>query len=183
MNDSFKKSHILMGAALLAGIVVIVWQNSPRFSGTEAQGSMRFSAVTEGAASIVADQSASPRPSVTIGAIPVMVEIATTSAAVQKGLSGRAYLGRDQGMLFIFSQPDRHRFWMPDMRFPIDIIWIAGDKVIDIDKNVSNRFDPARPVFFTPSSPVRYVLEVNAGFSKKYGIKIGDPVAFNRIRQ
>lgn len=169
MNFVFKKLSIPLGVAFLAGIVLIARQASSRPDEDILVG-------VEDAASDLADQAGSPRPSVTIGGVPVMVEIATTSAAVQKGLSGRASLGQDQGMLFIFSQPDRYRFWMPDMRFPIDIIWIADDKVAEIDENVSNRFDPANPVFFAPSVPVRHVLEVNAGFSKKYGIAAGDAV-------
>ena len=70
---------------------------------------------------------------------------------------------------------------MPNMYFPIDIVWINENKVIDIDENVSNEFDPANPVFFTPTSPVQYVLEVNAWFSKNHDIHIGDVVSFNHI--
>lgn len=101
---------------------------------------------------------------------------------MQKGLSGRSALGADRGMLFIFSRAGMYRFWMPDMHFPIDILWIDNGKVIDADENVSPKFDPLRPVFYTPSRPVRYVLEVNAGFMKRHTIRIGDPVIFNHIR-
>lgn len=163
----FRKSHILVGAAFFAGIIFVVQKISPHTPAPETLSSVRLPA-----------QAVSALPSVKIGAASVAVEIATTSAAVERGLSGRASLGQDQGMLFIFSQPDRWRFWMPDMRFPIDIIWIAGERVVDIDENVSNRFDPAHPVFFAPSVPVRHVLEVNAGFSRMRGIGIGDPVIF-----
>lgn len=120
-------------------------------------------------------------PSVEIDGTTVPVLLATSSAAVRKGLSGRASLEADQGMLFLFLKADRYRFWMPDMHFPIDIIWIENGRVVDIDENVSNDFDPANPVFFSPPSPVRYVLEVNAGFSKRQGIDIGDAVMLRHI--
>lgn len=118
-------------------------------------------------------------PSVTIGETVIAVELATTTEAVQKGLSGRASLGLQSGMLFVFSKPDIYRFWMPDMRFPIDIIWINGGRVVDISENVSNEFDPSAPRFYAPIKPVRYVLEVNAGFAADNDIQIGDPVVFN----
>ncbi len=121
-------------------------------------------------------------PVVRIGVTEIPVELATSSSAVHKGLSGRSLLGADQGMLFIFDRPDRYRFWMPDMHFPIDIIWIDGGKIVDADENVSPEFDPSRPVFYTSAHPVRYVLEVNAGFMKRNNMRIGDPVTFHRIR-
>lgn len=127
----------------------------------------------------VLDQAA---PSVRIAATEIAVEIATSSVAVQKGLSGRSSLGADRGMLFIFGRPDIYRFWMPDMHFPIDIIWMNDDKVIDTDEDVSPKFDPLHPVFYTPARPVQYVLEVNAGFMKRNNIHIGDAVIFHPLR-
>ena len=71
---------------------------------------------------------------------------------------------------------------MPDMYFPIDIIWIGADKKISgIAADVSNEFDPENPRFYTAPQPVRYVLEVNAGFAKKKGISTGTVVQFNNI--
>ena len=71
---------------------------------------------------------------------------------------------------------------MPDMNFPIDIIWINGDKVVGITKNVSNEFDPANPVFYMPPKPAQYVLEVNAGFAESRNINIGDEAVLNNIK-
>lgn len=121
-------------------------------------------------------------PTAQIAGTKIQVEIATTSAAVQKGLSGRSLLDADKGMLFIFARPDTYRFWMPDMHFPLDMIWIQNGTVVDISKNVSNKFNPAAPKFYTPSSPVQYVLEVNAGFSARKHIRIGDAVTFTNLQ-
>ncbi|MEK7082252.1 MAG: DUF192 domain-containing protein [Patescibacteria group bacterium] len=164
----------LVGAACAAGAVLIIAYHVPQ------RGAARDAGMSAGMNH--APRAVSVSPSVAIGGVSVMVEIATTTSALEKGLSGRKSLGEDQGMLFIFPRADRWRFWMPDMRFPIDIIWIADDKVIDIDENVSNRFDPANPLFFTPSVPVRRVLEMNAGFAKKHGIGVGGEVVFNHIQ-
>lgn len=120
-------------------------------------------------------------PTVVINNTDIVVEVATSSAAVYKGLSGTESLGVDNGMLFVFSKADRYKFWMPDMNFPIDIIWINNGTVADIDHNVTNKFDWKKPIFYSPATPVKYVLEVNAGFAKKKNIKIGDTVIFKNI--
>lgn len=120
-------------------------------------------------------------PTVEIGGTTILVELATSSIIMEKGLSGRTSLAYNRGMLFIFSKPDKYRFWMPDMHFPLDIVWINDGKVIGIEKNISPKFDPASPRFYIPPRPVRYILEVNAGFTKNKGIKIGDNVAFHNI--
>ena len=126
-------------------------------------------------------QVARQTPLVQINEVNIPVELATTSAAVQKGLSGRLSLDSDKGMLFVFSRPAIYRFWMPDMHFPLDIIWIKNGIIVDISQNIPNIFDPKNPKFYTPSSPAQYVLEINADFSKNKGIKIGDSVIFKNI--
>jgi len=121
-------------------------------------------------------------PSVQFGKVSVSVEVVEDAAAVTKGLSGRASLDANSGMLFVFSEANIYRFWMPDMHFPIDIIWIDEDKnVVGISADVSNEFDSADPRFYTPPLPVRYVLEVNEGFSQRKNIKVGSPVTFHNI--
>lgn len=121
-------------------------------------------------------------PSVQIDGIKIPVEVATSTIAIKNGLSGKPSLYIGSGMLFVFPKPDKYRFWMPDMHFPIDIIWINSDKVVGITKNVSNEFDPANPVFYTPPTPAQYVLEVNAGFAEKRNINIGDETVLNNIK-
>ncbi len=120
-------------------------------------------------------------PEVIIGYTHIFVELATNTVAVQKGLSGRTSLGDNNGMLFIFSKADIYHFWMPDMHFPLDMIWINNGKIVDISANVTNIFDPSAPVFYKPKVPAQYVLEVNANFSTNHGIHIGDAVQFKNI--
>lgn len=120
-------------------------------------------------------------PLLRIGQIKIPVEVAKTAQDRAKGLSGRVSLEPDKGMLFIFPEAGNYSFWMPDMNFPIDIIWITDGKVVGIEKNVSNKFDPQNPIFYNPPRPVKYVLEVNAGFAEIHGIKIGDEVVLSNI--
>jgi len=121
-------------------------------------------------------------PYVRINSIDIPVEVANNDASRQKGLSSRTSLDAQSGMLFIFDKPEIPTFWMPNMNFPIDIIWINDNKVIDISPNVSNNFDPKNPRLYSPSQPAKYVLETNAGFSEKENIKIGDPMSLINIK-
>ncbi|OJI09392.1 MAG: hypothetical protein COV08_01180 [Candidatus Vogelbacteria bacterium CG10_big_fil_rev_8_21_14_0_10_49_38] len=122
-------------------------------------------------------------PALKIRELEIPVELATTSEAIRRGLSGRASLPPEQGMLFVFGRPDRYRFWMPEMRFPLDIIWLNEDKVVGFESNVSNDFDQAQPIFYQPDEPVRLVLEVNAGFVARHGLEIGDPVDLSGLKE
>lgn len=113
-----------------------------------------------------------------IGNINVHVDIADTPALRERGLSGRASLADNEGMFFIFERPDRYAFWMNEMNFPIDIIWIGEDwKVADITDTATPE---SFPQTFAPKVPARYVLEVQAGFAARNGIKMGDPISFVR---
>ena len=62
-------------------------------------------------------------------------EIAEAPAELQKGLSGRDSLAEDKAMLFIFKDKGLHAFWMKDMKFPIDIIYINDNKIVSIVEN------------------------------------------------
>ena len=102
------------------------------------------------------------------------VEIADEPIEQVQGLSDRENLGSQKGMLFIFDQPIMPGFWMKDMHFDIDIIWIdASGTIVGIEKSVS---PDTYPQTFNPPSPIKYVLEVNAGWSDKNKIKIGDQI-------
>ena len=83
----------------------------------------------------------------------------------------------------MFSAPSRYRFWMPDMRFPLDFVWIGENKqIVDITRNVTNQFDPANPTFYRPSQPAQYILEINAGFAQEHNFKIGDQLTFKNFK-
>ncbi|MDP3881042.1 MAG: DUF192 domain-containing protein, partial [bacterium] len=106
---------------------------------------------------------------VKIGGAEYRVEVADSPALKAKGLSGRADLARDEGMLFPFSPPSRVSFWMRGMVIPIDIIWIANGEVIGFEENVPVLSGNGVPTY-RPSESVDYVLEVNAGEVEKRGI-------------
>lgn len=116
-----------------------------------------------------------PKVVVQIGDQKVIVEIADSPLARAQGLSKHAPLQENQGMLFIFSKPDRFQFWMKDMKFPIDIVWLNEGRVVDIAPEVQVSVTADLPVY-TPRLPASSVLELKAGFMARHGVKIGDAV-------
>ena len=105
------------------------------------------------------------------------VEIADTILKRTKGLSGRESLAENQGMLFLFAKPSKYSFWMAGMNFPLDIIWINGNKIVDISKNIqAPKNTGGLPVIISPSTKIDKVLELSAGAVEKFNIKIGDEI-------
>lgn len=114
---------------------------------------------------------------VSINSANIKVEVVKTAAEAEKGLGGRPCIERDQGMLFVFNKPGRYSFWMKDMRFSIDIVWISPErKVVGLEIDVSPSTYPDR--FVNKDNPAQYVLELPANRSKNLGITLGTPVNF-----
>ena len=110
-----------------------------------------------------------------LGTIRAMIADSTESQ--EKGLGDRASLAKNAGMLFIFNVPGDYGFWMKDMSFPIDMVWVNRDKtVVGIARNVATSSFPG---VFDPPSPIIYVLELNANASKRLGIATGTKLLFN----
>lgn len=118
--------------------------------------------------------------SVVMGRTTFKMEVADTRYLQEKGLSRHKPLELNQGMIFIFDKPDKYGFWMKDMDFPIDIIWVGSDlKIKHIEKWLSPE---SYPKVYYPEVNSLYVIEVNAGVSDYLGIKIGDPVVFKNYK-
>ena len=111
--------------------------------------------------------------------IRVAVTVASSVATREKGLSGKESLRSDEGMLFVFDQAGAYQFWMKDMRFPIDILWIKDDMIADITTDAAVPTPgEVLPTYF-PKVSVDRALEVNAGFAKAHGLRIGTPVTIH----
>lgn len=104
----------------------------------------------------------------------ITVEIADTPETRERGLSGRAAVPSDYGMLFVFPNKDLHGFWMKDMLVSIDILWLSDDgTIIGMQESVSPE---TYPDAFYPPEPVRYVLETRVGEAARQGWSIGSRV-------
>lgn len=118
-----------------------------------------------------------PKSSVTIDGQTFHVKVATTEAEKEMGLSTTKSLPQDQGMIFVFNKADYYAFWMRNMHYPLDIIYIANKKIVSIASDVKNPNNNQPLPVYHPSSPADTVLEINGGLSQKYGFKDGDSVS------
>lgn len=116
-----------------------------------------------------------------VGGQIIKVDVARTEAEQNKGLSGRPSMAEDEGMLFVFAHPGRHPFWMKDMNFPIDIIWLMpaddGDHSILTVVFIKHDARPeSYPEIIDPEMNAQYVLEIASGVAKKNNLKVGDSI-------
>jgi uncharacterized protein len=112
---------------------------------------------------------------VRIGNVSYKTEVAVTNSEKERGLGGRNQLVEGHAMIFPYDHKEQYSFWMKDMRFPIDIIWIEDTAIVDIAHNVPIP-DGASLPSYSPRTPVNKVLEIPAGDAKKYGFAPGDLV-------
>lgn len=106
------------------------------------------------------------------------VEIADTPAKRELGLQYRRELAADRGMIFLFPHEAEQTFWMKNTPIPLDMIFINSDR------RIVGIAEQAVPFSLDPRSvgrASRFVLEVNGGLSKRYGIQAGDSVRFQGI--
>ena len=111
-----------------------------------------------------------------VPSVELKAELADTAEKRTLGLSGREKLGANEAMLFVFADSSIRQFWMKDIKFALDVIWIdENKKIVDITKNA---LPDSYPRTFSPLLPAKYVLELNAGFTDENKIEIGDRVIF-----
>lgn len=110
---------------------------------------------------------------VTIGSKTYTMYIADTEEKRAQGLSGVEHMNSTDGLAFIFDVPYNYAFWMKDMNFPLDFIYVDQGKVVDLIENV---LPESYPDTIQPSVPASIVIELNAGQIHENGVKVGDPI-------
>ena len=187
--------YLLLGTAagLLAAAAACGGAATPVPTATQAATPAALQAVTP-AATHTATPPPAPSPTPALTRTPVIravvrvaevdfpVDLAVKPEDRFQGLSGRASLDAGTGMLFVFGKAERLRFWMREMEFPLDIVWIsAGCRVVDVSENVPAP-EPGTPLAdlprYSPDAPAKYVLEINGGEAAALGLRIGDAVEF-----
>ncbi len=115
-----------------------------------------------------------------INGYKVLLALAATDEQRIKGLSSLEKLNENEGMLFLFDQPSKQGFWMNEMKFPIDIIWLdTNSRVIHTERNL----EPCRIFMachvYTPQVDSLYVIELRSGFTNDHSIKNGTIINLN----
>ena len=108
----------------------------------------------------------------------IAIEIADNDYETQTGLMYRTSMEEKQGMLFVFDDMQMHSFYMKNTKIPLDIIYIDDNyKIASFQENAK----PMDETGLTSKVPVQYVLELNAGLVKKWGLQIGDKIVYQKI--
>jgi uncharacterized membrane protein (UPF0127 family) len=127
------------------------------------------------------------RPAATeikVGSTTIYAQMADTEHERSMGLSFTQKLNDNAGMLFVFDEVGPKNFWMRDMLFDLDIIWLDENKQVvgffeKVSKNSYNQQHPELSKIFHSPDNTKYVLEVNSGTIEKIKIKTGDFLKFD----
>ncbi len=172
-NSETRRIFIYLGAAgavaLVGGGVYAAAISAVTPTRTPTQAIERTSALPT-AASVPIEQG----PSVVLKGQTIRVSVADTPATRERGLSGRTALAKNEGMLFVFETEGQYGIWMKDMRFAIDILWIAADGTVVY--LVESATPESYPEAFVSPVPARYVLELPADWVRSHRVSIGDKV-------
>ena len=117
---------------------------------------------------------------ITVGRTPLYIQRVTSPQDMANGLSGRPALTDNQGMLFDFGAgtSTEPSFWMKDMLFDLDLVWIKNNTIIGITKNVpAPKTSTGQLPVYSPPAPVDAVLEVNAGWTDSHEIQTGTTIS------
>ncbi|MEI7512282.1 MAG: DUF192 domain-containing protein [Candidatus Uhrbacteria bacterium] len=112
----------------------------------------------------------------TVNGKTIWAEVVTTNADLEQGLSDRLSMPKNQGMLFELRTVGIHSFWMIRMHFPLDIIWLNGNRVVEIAPSLPAPGTSGIPVTHTPTIESDRVLELNAGIAEELELRVGDTI-------
>jgi len=132
------------------------------------------------------------QPRLLINGQTIWVEVAQTPQELAHGLSGRGKMDENHGMLFIFDKPGRYSFWMKEMKFNLDFVFISSEKneqgefingeiVVDTVENVPYPKNGGQPQVIVAKQDFDKVLEINSGDIKKLKIKVGDSLSLRGV--
>lgn len=107
----------------------------------------------------------------------IIADVAHDEESRNIGLGGREYLNINEGMLFVFEEPGIYPFWMKNMNFPIDIVWIDSEnRIIQVDENIQPQPGASDEELaqYVPPIPAERVLELRAGRARLLNAESGD---------
>lgn len=117
-----------------------------------------------------------------IGGINYAFQVVDTERARFRGLSGRDSMGGYAGMYFIFDRPGIYGIVMREMRFPLDVVWLNGEKIVDLGEGIPPEpgVSEAELTVYSNEFLANGILELPAGFIAEHDVKVGDRVIITR---
>jgi len=108
----------------------------------------------------------------------IFADLAKNEEDRMRGLMFRKTLNEDQGMLFVFVSEGLYSFWMKNMNFAIDILWLDRQRrIVHLEREVPPCEKEPCPSY-APALPAKYVLELKAGSIEKRKLKLYDRIEF-----
>jgi uncharacterized membrane protein (UPF0127 family) len=130
---------------------------------------------------IAADPSTSTKPpsfkKIIVGKTPLHVEVVDTLEKQERGLMFRQSMPENEGMLFVYKEPQEMSFWMRNTFIPLDIVFVGADGII---LNIHQARPLDESVLYPSAGSAKYVIETNQGWFSRHGIRPGDRVIFGR---
>jgi uncharacterized membrane protein (UPF0127 family) len=114
---------------------------------------------------------------ITVGKTPLRVEVADTLAKQERGLMFRQSMPENEGMLFVYKEPQEMSFWMRNTFIPLDIAFVGADGII---LNIHQAKPLDESILYRSAGAAKYVIETNQGWFSRHGIRPGDKVTFGR---
>lgn len=149
-------SRVLVGAVAVCGLLAGTGANLAQAQGQAPDGPQRLRTIKLG-----------------YGILNIKAEVALTPREHEIGLMHRTEMPTNDGMLFVFDRPGQQCFWMKNTLLPLSVAFLADDgAVVNVAEMKPQSLDS-----HCSAKPVRYVLEMNAGWFKRHGIKPGDKIA------
>ena len=108
----------------------------------------------------------------------ISVEVADTVEKRSLGLGKRSGLENGWGMLFVFEKRKQHDFWMKDMEFPFDVVWLDNHRIAYILRNVQPAKSGVIPPVMTPPVAGNFVLEIDAGRADELKLQVGQRLKY-----
>ena len=172
-----KKISILILLLMMMATVTLLYQRSQRMQQMSPNSSIQSPATALSLATLARKTDRSI-VSLQIADQPFSVEVVNSAESITLGLSGRSEIGHD-GMLFVLPRRQVASFWMKDMLFDLDLVWIDGDTIVGVTANVPAP-ESGMPLTQLPSYsstvPVTHVLEIPAGTAQEKGWSAGTPI-------
>jgi len=107
----------------------------------------------------------------------ISVELAITPAQQQRGFMERKLIPEGTGMIFLYKEDTKLRFWMKNTPHPLSIAFIDSSGVIkEIYDMTPYSLETVESIY-----SVRYALEVPQGMFKRMDIKEGDKLTQETI--
>ena len=119
---------------------------------------------------------------VSVNDFKLIADLALTQDQQTKGLAIKNHINESEGMLFVFQHPSIQSFWMKDMKFPIDILWLDSNRsVVYIAPNLEPCPSEGDCPGYVPNKDSLYVLETTAGFSQRHNVTVGTKTNFQLL--